>query len=152
MYFVQVEVGGNTSIPGGPVQFVPASISAPKGTVVTFRFSGVIAGNHTVTQSSFDKPCQLLDGGFDSGFIYVPSNITYGFPEWNLTITDDTKPIWYYCKQLVHLPHCTAAGMVGFSYRAINAPTSGSETFAAFQQAAKNSTGIPGQQEGTLKG
>jgi hypothetical protein len=47
-----------------------------------------VAGNHTVTQ---DKPCQLLDGGFDSGFIYVPLGITSGVPEWNLTITDDTK-------------------------------------------------------------
>jgi hypothetical protein len=41
MYFVQVEVGGNTTTPGGPVQFVPASITAPKGSVVTFRFPGV---------------------------------------------------------------------------------------------------------------
>ncbi|KIM83727.1 hypothetical protein PILCRDRAFT_88071 [Piloderma croceum F 1598] len=85
---------------------------------------------------------------FDSGFIYVPLGITSGVPEWNLTITDDTKPIWYYCKQLGLMPHCTAAGMVG----AINAPTSGSETFTAFQQAAKASPGTPGQQEGTLEG
>jgi len=46
--------------------------------------------NHTVTQSSFSSPCQPLSGGFDSGFIYIPSGVKSGFPEWNLTITDDS--------------------------------------------------------------
>jgi len=90
------------------------------------------ANNHTVTQSSFSSPCQPLNGGFDSGFIYVPSGVKSGFPEWNLTITDDstrkyrslTDPfmsdywsryaaIWFYCKQLAPGPHCIS-GMVGW--------------------------------------
>jgi hypothetical protein len=48
-------------------------------------------GNHTVTQSSFADPCQLLSGGFDSGWISVPAGTSSGFAEWNLTITDATK-------------------------------------------------------------
>jgi len=138
-----IDVGANVSAPGGPVQFVPPSVNATKGSIVTFRFSGLIAGNHTVTQGSFDSPCESLDGGFNSGWIYIPPNTTSGFPEWNLTITNDTKPIWFICKQLSQTngnPHCWG-GMVG----AINAPTLGNETFAAYQNASRNSTVIPPQ-------
>ena len=48
-------------------------------------------GNHSVTQSLFGSPCQPLSGGFDSGFIYVPTGLSSDFPEWNLTITDDSQ-------------------------------------------------------------
>jgi hypothetical protein len=99
-----------------------------------FRLSLTCAnspGNHSVSQSSFSSPCQPLSGGFDSGFIYVPAGVDSGFPEWNITITDDSKrkhpslidsilasvnrrhaAIWFYCKQLSPGPHCIS-GMVG---------------------------------------
>jgi len=144
---IRIDVGTDeTSAPGGPLQYFPPTANVSKGSVVTFRFYGV-ANNHSVTQSSFSSPCQPLSGGFDSGLIYLPPGIKSGFPEWNLTITDDSTPIWFYCKQLIPGPHCTS-GMVG----AINAPTSGNNTYSSFSSAAKSSTGNPGQGEGGLAG
>ncbi|EIN06156.1 hypothetical protein PUNSTDRAFT_54447 [Punctularia strigosozonata HHB-11173 SS5] len=140
-----IQVGAEANSPGGIFQFSPSSVNITEGSVVTFEFSGA-PGNHTVTQSSFASPCQPLEGGFDSGWIFVPGP---GQPTatWNLTITNATTPIWFFCKQLAPAPHCTA-GMVG----AINAPGSGAHTFAAFQQAAEKSSGTPGQSEGGLVG
>lgn len=144
---IKIDVGtDDTSVSGGPLQYFPSTANVSKGSVVTFRFYGV-GNNHTVTQSSFSSPCQPLSGGFDSGFIYIPSGVKSGFPVWNLTITDDSTPIWFYCKQLNPGPHCIS-GMVG----AINAPTSGNNTYSAFLSAAKSSTGNPGQGEGGLAG
>ncbi|KAI9059021.1 hypothetical protein FKP32DRAFT_1680153 [Trametes sanguinea] len=91
--------------------FDPPSVNATKGSVVTFVFDGV-PGNHTVAQSSFQKPCEPLANGFDSGYIFVPQNSSGPFPTFNLTIVDDTKPIWFYCAQSKPMPHCLA-GMVG---------------------------------------
>jgi hypothetical protein len=36
-----VEVGGTSGTTGGPLQFIPNTITAPNGTVVTFKFSGM---------------------------------------------------------------------------------------------------------------
>ncbi|KAF8878933.1 hypothetical protein BD779DRAFT_1803504 [Infundibulicybe gibba] len=105
--------------------FHPASIVAPVGTIVTFWFpnNGLA---HSVTQSSFANPCTYLaasgndSAGFDSG---LQTNVQF-----SINITDSTKPIWFHCKQVLHC----GMGMVG----SINAPTSGSNTFTAFQSAA----------------
>ncbi|KAF8645909.1 hypothetical protein AX16_007495 [Volvariella volvacea WC 439] len=97
--------------------------------------------------SSFADPCTPLEGGFDSGFVFIPPNTSSdAVPEWNLTITEDDTPIWFFCKQLLPAPHCTA-GMVG----AINPPSSGN-TFQAFQQNAQSFSGAPGQAQGGLVG
>lgn len=123
---------------------LPTSITASNGSVVRFRFSGGPA-NHRVTQSSFGSPCEPLRGGFDSGWIVGQEGISSSFAEWNLTIMDDSEPIWFYCKQLAPIPQCKAE-MVG----SINAPTSGSNTFSAFHNAAKSSSRNPSQGEGAL--
>ncbi|KAI0065956.1 hypothetical protein BV25DRAFT_1619270 [Artomyces pyxidatus] len=141
---IQLVVGGEASTQGGIFQFIPPSITASEGSVVTFQFAGN-PGNHSITQSSFSSPCQPLTGGFDSGFVFIPQG-TETFPTFELTITNGSQPIWFYCKQLSPAPHCQA-GMVG----AINAPTSGN-TFDLFQQAATHSTGTPGQNVGGLVG
>jgi hypothetical protein len=115
--FVQIiiQVGGNSSSPGGVQQFLsttqfePNLVLATNGTIVTFKFTGRCVsfplsymrtvklnepmwiyspGNHSVTQSSFANPCQPLDGGFDSGWISVKEALPSP-PEWNLTITND---------------------------------------------------------------
>jgi plastocyanin len=140
-----VEVGGTAAAPGGVFQYTPSNTAAKNGTVVTFRFSGA-PGNHTVTQSTFADPCTPVAGGFDSGWVFIPpSPALSATPEWNLTITDDSKPIWFFCKQLQPSPHCIA-GMVG----SINAPSTGNN-FAAFQNNAKNAK-TAGQSEGGLVG
>ena len=98
-----VDVGKNG------LTFEPNNIIEPKGTVVSFMFH---PKNHSVVQSSFDKPCQPLSGGFSSGSIPVttsPSGV-----EFVHTIDRDT-PIWFYCGQTTG-NHCQS-GMVG----AINA-------------------------------
>ena len=95
-------------------------------------------GNHSITQSSFESPCDPLGNGFDSGNIFIPDT-TGGFPTWNLTITNTSAPIWFFCKQLAPQPHCDV-GMVG----SINAPSTGN-TFDAFQAAARAHQGNSGE-------
>ncbi|KAF9460462.1 hypothetical protein BDZ94DRAFT_923781 [Collybia nuda] len=142
---VVVQVGSTPDAPGGALQFIPPFFNATKGTTVTFRFTGA-PGNHSVTQSSFADPCNPVAGGFDSGNVWIPQTNVTDTPEWTLTITDETKPIWFYCKQPHPNPHC-GAGMVG----AINAPLIGN-TFDNFQVKAKSFSGTPGQGPGNLVG
>ncbi|KNZ71562.1 hypothetical protein J132_08620, partial [Termitomyces sp. J132] len=84
--------------------------------------------DHSVTQSSFEEPCTYLNStgnssaGFDSGLQHA---VTF-----NITIEDDSKPIWFHCKQV---GHC-GMGMVG----SINAPSTGNLSYEAFRQAALN--------------
>ncbi|CAK5273434.1 unnamed protein product [Mycena citricolor] len=165
---VTVQVGGTATLAGGVFQFIPSSITATNGSVVTFQFTGN-PGNHSVTQSSFADPCNPLSGGFDSGWIFLNSTSVTAAqsPTWELTITDDSKrgalvpfrmsvqsitdaafptAIWFYCKQLKPSPHCKA-GMVG----SINAPASGN-TYSSFKANAVAFTATPGQAQGGLVG
>jgi len=146
--FVPFAAAANTLITvgaGGQLKFVPNNINASAGDVITFQWAGS-PGNHSVTQSSFAAPCTPLTGGFDSGFVFTPAGITTGFAEWNLTITNASAPIWFFCKQFGTSDHCKA-GMVG----AFNAPASGPKTFANFVTAAA-ATNSSGQAIGGLVG
>ncbi|KAI5118741.1 hypothetical protein M0805_008141 [Coniferiporia weirii] len=140
---VKIQVGGPAS---NPFVFTPNNVTASVGDMIMFTYSGA-PGNHSITQSAFTDPCNPLQDGFDSGNILIPMGTTTDFPTWNLTITNTTVPIWFFCKQLIPQTHCDS-GMVG----AINAPTSGSNTFAAFQAAAESHVGISGQAVGFLVG
>ncbi|KAI0744094.1 hypothetical protein C8Q80DRAFT_1272680 [Daedaleopsis nitida] len=114
----------------GGLMFTPQFVNAAKGSVITFQF---VAANHSVAESSFATPCEPLEGGFDSGF--VPFTGEPGV--WNLTVTDDTTPIWFYCPQQAKAPaHCTQ-GMVG----AINGAVTGKD-LSAFVTNAKTATTI----------
>ncbi|KAF8061473.1 hypothetical protein FPV67DRAFT_1422875 [Lyophyllum atratum] len=105
--------------------FHPNNFTAKNGTLVTFWFPNT-GLDHSVTQSSFNAPCTYLaatdntTAGFDSGLQSAKS--------FSINITDDTKPIWFHCKQIAHC----GMGMVG----SINAPTSGN-TFDNFMAAAQ---------------
>ncbi|KAJ7211089.1 hypothetical protein C8J57DRAFT_1097770 [Mycena rebaudengoi] len=130
--------------------YTPSSISAAVGDTVTFEFH---PKNHTVTQSSFEKPCVPFEEnnglstrfGFKSGLYVAPSlpgphtlqpvevNATK-FPSFRITV-NDTQPIWGYCGQT---DHCSS-GMVF----AINAVESGPKNFAAFQALAKATATAP---------
>jgi len=121
----RVIVGGTSLI------FQPPNITAQPGDTVTFEFR---QKNHTVTQSSFANPCQLLSStstsgqaGFDSGFMPVSANSTT-FPTYTIQI-NDSSAIWAYCRQT---SHC-GAGMVF----AVNANESSANTFEAFQARAR---------------
>ncbi|KZT42752.1 hypothetical protein SISSUDRAFT_1040997 [Sistotremastrum suecicum HHB10207 ss-3] len=114
----------------------PPVISALQGDIITFIFSG---RSHSVTQSNFSTPCTRLPNGFDSDSWGV-TNLTAGMPvpQWNLTITDITQTIWFYCKNTIPQSHCTA-GMVG----AINPPIGTDQNYTAFRAAAKAIPGTP---------
>ncbi|KAK0447387.1 uncharacterized protein EV420DRAFT_871740 [Desarmillaria tabescens] len=141
-----IQVGGTATETGGIFQFIPPNITATEGDVVTFNFSGA-PGNHSITQSNLANPCTPLSGGFDSGWVFISGPGLSPTPQWNLTVTNASTPIWFYCKQLVPSPHCEV-GMVG----AINAPMSGNATFDAFLNNAKAFSGSPGQEVGALVG
>ncbi|KAJ4289410.1 hypothetical protein N0V88_006890 [Collariella sp. IMI 366227] len=120
---VTVDVGTED----GKLGFNPSDIVEPKGTIVNFVFN---PKNHSVVESSFDKPCQPLTDGFSSGHIPVassPSNVNFEY-----TI-EDNAPAWFYCGQ-PNGNHCQS-GMVG----AINAPAKGN-TLEAFIAKAKSAT------------
>ncbi|KAI0320283.1 hypothetical protein OF83DRAFT_621719 [Amylostereum chailletii] len=140
-----IQVGGGSNTAGGVFQFIPPTFNATEGSVITFNFTG-IPGAHSISQSNFTDPCQPLPGGFDSGFVLISAPAD-PFPTWNLTITNASQPIWFFCKQLAPQPHCKA-GMVG----GINVPASGNHSFTTFQAAARSSSGNPGQAEGGLVG
>ncbi|CAE6479332.1 unnamed protein product [Rhizoctonia solani] len=112
----------------GQLRYDPEYVYAEVGDYVKFIFQ---PKNHTVTESSFDDPCNAIDGGFLTGFVPVPENQTSDFPTRNFKVIDD-KPHWFYCGQIGHCP----AGMVF----AVNPPKEGN-TFDKFQAMAQESSG-----------
>ncbi|KAF9653853.1 hypothetical protein BDM02DRAFT_1091735 [Thelephora ganbajun] len=89
-----VTVGGSAGL-----VFTPEFVNAQPGDSVFFTFK---QKNHTVTQSTFDSPCQRAVGGFDSGFLPVSAeNVDGPFPVARL-IVRDTQPNWAYCHQANH--------------------------------------------------
>jgi len=139
---IQVQVGATMATPGGIFQFMPNTLTATNGSVITFVFSG-IPGNHSVTQATFAAPCTPFKGGFDSGWVEILANTTT-LPTWDLTITNDQTPIWFFCKQKLPSPHCNA-GMVGV----INVKP-GPNSLGAFAQKAQ--TASLDEHEGGLVG
>ncbi|KAG9497068.1 hypothetical protein J7337_011859 [Fusarium musae] len=89
-----VTVGG----PGGLVYQPEELHNVPIGDTVVFEF---LSQNHTVSQSGFDKPCALLEGGMDSGFMPNPNNTVSPPPQVAMQVMVDT-PLWFYCKQGDH--------------------------------------------------
>ncbi|KZT37314.1 hypothetical protein SISSUDRAFT_871490 [Sistotremastrum suecicum HHB10207 ss-3] len=87
-----------------------------------------------------------MPGGFHSGFAGINIGGTLDNPmEWNLTITDDSAPIWYHCSAIIPVPHCQG-GMVG----AINAGPSSAlnahnQSFDNFMVAAKAAPVLPAE-------
>lgn len=102
---VQVGMGGLT--------FTPATITAKAGDDVAFQF---MAKNHSVTQSTFADPCKISTDGVDSGLQAIPMDKTSAsggsdMPTWTFTVSNETVPLWFYCKQKTPVSHC-AMGMV----------------------------------------
>ncbi|KZT09715.1 uncharacterized protein LAESUDRAFT_646411 [Laetiporus sulphureus 93-53] len=123
---INIKVGENKTL-----TYTPSSVNASVGDTLTFEF---VAGNHTVTQSTFASPCSnftFTNGstGVDSGFEFVATNAT-SFPTYSFTVTNASTPLWFYCRQT---GHCEK-GMVF----AVN-PTA-EKTFAEFQAAAEKTT------------
>ncbi|KAJ9149842.1 hypothetical protein NKR23_g3975 [Pleurostoma richardsiae] len=135
---VQVSNSSNALI------YSPDNIKVSAGDMVQFQF---MAGNHTVTQSTFDQPCQPVAlssnaTGFHSGFVPFAASQASGMIPTYTIMVNDTKPIWVYCAQAKHCEN----GMV----MVINENTSAnaSRSLQAFKElAANSSTVVPGSSD-----
>ncbi|KAI1001178.1 hypothetical protein K3495_g7020 [Podosphaera aphanis] len=89
--------------------YTPSKVTANVGDMVQFQFA---SGNHTVTQSTFDKPCEPMSKdassptGIFSGFMPIPLAPPGGtnaamMPTYTVMVKDKT-PIWIYCSQAKH--------------------------------------------------
>jgi len=128
-----VVVGGS-----GKLIYSPAKLVAAKGDIVRFEF---MALNHTVTESTFEKPCVSRQGYadfFDTGFVANTGNTMPG-PTRDF-IVKDGSPRWFYCMQM---GHC-GKGMVF----ALNPPSD--KMFSEFRYAAmiQNGTAPAGSGQG----
>jgi len=110
-----VQVGQGTNL-----VFSPNTVTASPGDTVVFTWGSSIS--HSATQGTFDNPCtkDSNSSAFDSG-VKSSGSVTY--------TVKDTNPVWLHCSIPGHCP----TGMVA----AINPPTSGSETFQAYQAKAE---------------
>jgi plastocyanin len=122
-----VQVGGAN----GSLTYSPEALSAAPGDQVVFHFN---PKNHTVSQSAFNNPCGLKDGGFHSGFMPVAANSSVDSRPTFTVLVNDTTPVWVYCAQAAGTAasHC-GQGMVF----AINCPTGDApNSFDNFKKAA----------------
>jgi len=122
---IDIQVGGAN------LTFTPEAVFADPGDMVIYHFG---PKNHTVTQSSFAGPCSQKDGGFNSGFQPVGTDVATADQPTYTVYVNDTQPIWVFCSQASNTPssHC-GAGMVS----AINCGADGSpNSFTNFKNAA----------------
>jgi len=125
----------------GSLTFTPNDIRVNVGEMVQFQFA---AGNHTVTQSTFDQPCQPIAmhsniTGFHSGFVPAAASAAQNQMSIFTVNVTSTNPIWIYCAQGRHCEN----GMV----MVINAPTAPgtNRTLANYKiAAAQANTVVPG--------
>ncbi|KAK0705568.1 Cupredoxin [Lasiosphaeris hirsuta] len=123
----------------GSLTYSPNNIRVNVGEFVQFQFR---AGNHTVTQSTFDAPCQPISmhsnlTGFHSGFQPAAASAAMGMiPTYTIQI-NNTNPLWLYCAQGRHCEN----GMV----MVINEPAANaSRTLASYKAlAAQANTVVP---------
>jgi plastocyanin len=132
----------------GSLTFSPNKLVAQPGEFVQFQFH---AGNHTVTQSTFDQPCQPIGQtsnvtGFHSGFLPAAASAEMGMlPTYTIQI-NSTGPLWLYCAQGKHCGN----GMV----MVINEPASNpNRTLDSFKTLAAQAQSVtPGGGQGGAGG
>jgi len=95
-----VQVGGANIF-----AYTPAFVFANPGDTIHFEF---LQANHTLTQSSFLKPCSPLAGGVDSGFKPNFQGVR-GLQTFEFKVPAGKDPLWFYCQQG---NHCGTLGMV----------------------------------------
>ncbi|KAI9783085.1 MAG: hypothetical protein M1839_004254 [Geoglossum umbratile] len=120
---------------GKGLRFDPPYLqNVKRGDKIVFDFR---KQNHTLTESSFDKPCTKLNSNaFDTNFKNVNVDDKPGFSTVTFTVDSDGER-YFYCRQANGTPngHCSA-GMVF----AINVDQ---ERFGKFQSAAKATLPAP---------
>ncbi|KAI0181307.1 hypothetical protein GGR52DRAFT_583709 [Hypoxylon sp. FL1284] len=84
--------------------FYPDNLKADVGDMVQFQFR---SGNHSVVQSTFDKPCAPMNEnsnmtGMFSGYMNVAASASAGsIPTYTIMVANKT-PMWLYCSQGKH--------------------------------------------------
>ncbi|KAF2229453.1 hypothetical protein EV356DRAFT_416250, partial [Viridothelium virens] len=122
-YTHEVSVGAQ-----GDFLFNPRLVEAGVGDIVRFHF---LMLNHTLTQSSLNKPC-TPSNLFDTGFIHSnPQNATNNTL---LFLVQNTDPQWFLCKQTKPISHCHAGMVFAINPR---------DNFARFLEYARQSTTTP---------
>jgi plastocyanin len=119
---------GSTTANKG-LHFEPENVVAEIGDTIEFHF---LPKNHTVVQSSFDRPCEpLADGsGVFSGFNFATSE---GEAPNVFAFTVESKdPFWYYCSQTAG-NHCQS-GMSGV----INQNPDSGETLVRYKEKSRD--------------
>jgi plastocyanin len=100
-----VSVGRNSVTNATGLKFWPEKITAEPGTMVQFQFW---AGNHTVTQSTFDDPCVPIGNvmsnvtGIYSGYQPVEASMSKGMIPTYTIMIKDKKPMWLFCSKAKH--------------------------------------------------
>ncbi|KAG5774600.1 hypothetical protein H9Q72_000088 [Fusarium xylarioides] len=100
-----VSVGRNSATNATGLKFWPEKITAEPGTMVQFQFW---AGNHTVTQSTFDDPCVPIGNvmsnvtGIYSGYQPVEASMSKGMIPTYTIMVKDKKPMWLFCSKAKH--------------------------------------------------
>jgi plastocyanin len=120
---------GSTTFNNG-LHFEPENVVAEVGDYIEFHF---LAKNHTIVQSSFDKPCEPLANGIFSGFNFKTDPGKENGNVFTFQV-QNSEPFWYYCSQTVG-NHCQA-GMSGV----INQNFNSDKTLAAYKEKAKSTT------------
>ncbi|KAH8668043.1 Cupredoxin [Tricladium varicosporioides] len=132
----------------GSLVFAPNEVKAAVGDMVQFQFA---PNNHTVTQSTFDAPCQPISmnsnvTGIYSGFMPVSASATTT-PTYTIMV-NNTTPMWLYCSQGKHCQN----GMVMVIN--VNPTANASRTLANYASLAKAATAnlAPGAVSGGVSG
>ncbi|TVY25617.1 putative GPI-anchored cupredoxin [Lachnellula hyalina] len=113
----------------GKLLYKDNQIIASIGDIIRFDFNST---NHTVTQSTLQKPCEPLKDGFDTGFTHFNNQSRTGvLPTVDFVVSVST-PLWFYCAQPKGT-HCQKGMVLG-----INPGTK----FPEFLSAATASTGF----------
>lgn len=79
---LKVTVGGSAGL-----VYTPAEVQAAVGDMVVFNFQSM---NHSLTQSTFDLPCDPMEGGMDSGFMPNPDDTVDPPPSFAMQVMVDT--------------------------------------------------------------
>jgi plastocyanin len=146
---IVVQVGANNN----SLTFKPDNIKAAVGDAVQFQFYG---GNHTVTQSTFDQPCQPINlnnrnvTGVHSGFVPAAASMSMGMVATYTITINATTPLWLYCAQGRHCPNGMV--MVINENTAANASRSLANHKAAAAQAQVLAPGAGGSNGGAPNG
>jgi plastocyanin len=89
--------------------FRPNQLDAEVGDTVIFSF---FHSNHTVSESTLDKPC-TVSRGFDTGFNQVSANGTRT-PVVAFSV-ENSAPRWFFCQQEILESHCHAGMVFGLN-------------------------------------